>query len=300
MLIVAVFNIKSSYDKKASHLFNDNGLCYCSVIFMASAKIKSISFHPRLAAIFEFIFGLILLGWFVRIGTTSALLMWFFLPVFWWFTLARFVYYSKEIQRGLHLVSLFIFHVGTTSWLLFVDKWSITWDVVVFLKIVLSALSFWILPTTQNDLSFVGKPQRRFRLMLTLFGLSGMWSGVGALIVFNIFPLPLFIWILAGSFLTMIMSVMWWKEYGVTDRRSLLLWTGAVSILVFECAWVIELLPIHYLCTGFIITWLWYVVWLLARFKFSSEGIQWKRQLFFLLGTTIFLIAFLVFFVKWK
>jgi hypothetical protein len=261
---------------------------------------KSLSFHPRLAAFGDLLFSCIMMWWFVNLSHWWVVGVWFIVRLVWWISLARFVYYSKGLRRHLHIFSLLIFYSGATSWLLFIDRDSWVWDGVMLLNIFLPAISFSLLPTTQNDLSFVGKPQRRFRLALSVLGIAGLWSGVGALIAYNIFSVPIFVWIVAVAFITSSVSVVWWKEYGVQDRNSLVMWMVGIFLLVLEFAWIIELWPIHYLSSGLCITWLWYTVWLLARFHLSSEGIQWKKHFIFLSTNAILFLLFILTLVRWK
>jgi hypothetical protein len=262
-------------------------------------KSKTLSFHPKLAAILDIFFGLLMIGWIRHIENVQFLAIWFVVRIVWWAVLVRMVYYSPGLRRFNHVLSLVIFHIGILLWLLFIE-WSFSWYVVAAMSIVFPAISFWLLPVVKTELSFVGKPHRRFRLLLCMIGLAGIWGGVGALNTFNLFSVSIPVWVVGGSILSVVVGIFWWKEYGIKYSRLFWGWVLATTILLMEFSGVIILLPSGFLVNGFMIVWLWYVVWLLGRFHLSSEGINWKKQRWFLGIQLICLSLFLLLSVKWK
>jgi hypothetical protein len=67
-----------------------------------------------------------------------------------------------------------------------------------------------------------------------------------------------------------------------------------------EFSTVLLLLPSGFLVNGFMIVWLWYIFWLLARFHLSADGINWKKHRWFLGIQTALWLVFLLFIIKWK
>lgn len=263
-------------------------------------KIKNFSFHPRLAMGLDLLFGIIMIWWFLKISLWWMVLVWVFVRLIWWGVLSRFVYYSKNVDRPIHFFSLFIFHLGSLGWLLFNDKDITTWYAILALVAFFPSISFFLLPLTHNRLSFVIKPQRRFCLLLSALGIAGIWSAVAASITFNIFRFPLFTMVLFASLITLVTSILWWKNYGYNDKQALTLWTLIMGIFLFEFGYILLLWPIHFFFIGFLISWFWYVCWLIIRFHLSTEGIQWRRQIIFLLTNIVCMIIFLSVFIKWK
>jgi hypothetical protein len=163
-----------------------------------------------------------------------------------------------------------------------------------------SALSFWFLPVVATDLSFVGKPQRRFRFLLTTLGLAGIWSGINAIMIFNLYPIYVWwVWILMATGITTFISGVWWREYGVSSGRAFWCWLAVLFVLFSELAACIMVWPTGYLVNGLIVTWIWYVFWFLGRYQLSQEGMYWKKQLFFLSTNLVALVLFLSLVIRW-
>ena len=68
---------------------------------------------------------------------------------------------------------------------------------------------------------------------------------------------------------------------------------------MIELSWVLSVTPIGYLVFGLFLVWFWYLLWLMARFHFSNEGIIWKKQIPFLILNLGLLLIFVVFIVQW-
>jgi len=60
-----------------------------------------------------------------------------------------------------------------------------------------------------------------------------------------------------------------------------------------ELAWAAQLLPFGYATVGALLTWIWYILQLLVRFHFSERGVDWKKQIPFLVGNIVLMILFL-------
>ncbi len=136
---------------------------------------------------------------------------------------------------------------------------------------------------------------------MSIIGLAGIFQGVGAINSFQIMPgvSPL-VWLAVASVFSAIIAGWWWLEYGAQKNKTFWLWTGFWAILNLELIWAVELLPLGYLVSSLILIWCWYVLWLMVRFNLSKEGIDWRKQIWFLGINSVLFILFLFFIVRWK
>jgi hypothetical protein len=263
-----------------------------------SKKIK-LSIHPKLAAVFDILIGIVLVWFFAQVVTAWwVLLIWFLFRLVWWIALMRFVYYAPVVRRIDHLWSLIAFQVGISTIMLFID-WSVNWYSWGTIFVFGSALSFWLLPAMTSELSFVGKPHTRWCLMLTILGIAGVWSSVGAVVVFYSIRSWIVALILATAW-TVMLSISWWRQYDAPRGAPLLWWGSVMGIIILEISGVMVLWPIGFLLSGMLITWLWYSLWLMGRFYFSNDGINWKKQGSFLIGSLLIMIITIITLGKWK
>jgi hypothetical protein len=260
----------------------------------------SISLHPKLATGLDVLMSLVLLILFKQVHSWFFLYAWFFLRIVWWGVLIRLVYYSPGLQRSRHLVALTIFNGGILCFFLFID-WIWSWYGTAVLFVVGPAISFWLLPVVNTNLSFISKPQKRLRFVLTSIGLAGMWSAICAIASLNVYPfLMWWIWIVVGAVVTGIVSGLWWREYETSPAHNFWIWVGAQVLLIGEVAGVVIMWPSAFLINGLFITWLWYLFWLLGRFHLSQEGIFWKKQIPFLIINAVILGLLLLFVFRWR
>ncbi|MFA7653494.1 MAG: hypothetical protein WCX97_00415 [Candidatus Magasanikbacteria bacterium] len=261
---------------------------------------KNISLHPRLAAGLDLFLGLIFLWWVVRLNAWWMLLLWAVFRVGIWAILIRLVYFSSKIKRWSHFCSLVLFSAGSLMLLIFVE-WSIIWDMVGAAFVAFSALSFWFLPTKEAELSFEFKLYRRWRFLLSVFGLMGIVSGFFALRTFQLFyGVNNFLWTISSAFICALVAWWWWREYGIEFSRRLFIYIGVIFLLMLQLIGVITFWPLGYLVNGLLIIWWWYVLWLLIRFHLSKEGIVWKKQYWFLATNFLAILLFLLLVVRWK
>lgn len=270
-----------------------------TVIQNTTTKKIRISIHPKLAAVLDVLIGIGLV-WIFNHTLTSwwMMIVWVLARVVWWIILMRGVYYAQAIRRTDHLRSLLAFQIGVSITILFID-WTLNRYIWGALLVLAPALSFWLLPTHASDLSFVAKPLTRWCLMLTVIGIAGVWSGAAAITVFYSFWYWIIVWI-AATLWTMVLSVVWWREYDAPRDRQLLLWILGVGSILLEISAVLLLWPIGFLIIGVLITWLWYLLWQLGRFYFSTEGIEWRKQLRFLISNVVLIIIVIVGIARWK
>lgn len=263
-------------------------------------KAKLISFHPKLAAILDGLFSVAMIWWIAKIGTPTMLLVWFIFRAGWWVALVECMYYPPSISRLKHWVALIIFNLGLTSFLVFID-WQVAWYLAAAIFVLAPLFSFWLVPAREDELSVLAKPQRRARFLMSVIGLAGIWSGVAAMITFQIISQSsTLLLISSAAVVTALVSVWWWAEYGSELNKNLLYSALVILLVIFELSYVVALWPVGYLVAGFFITWVWYDLWILLRFSFSKEGIDWRRQKTFLLINVILAIIFLSLIVRWR
>lgn len=147
-----------------------------------------------------------------------------------------------------------------------------------------------------------GKPFRRFLmmvLMFDLFSLSTTAFAVGMLGVLlpgkNIF----FLIALALGIVASLITLLVWRLYYEASWQTFFLWAGLIVLIVTELAWVIHLLPLGYVVSGFFLTWCLYIVQLLIRFHFTEKGIVWREQRTFLVCSVGLILMLLLFYVRW-
>lgn len=142
------------------------------------------------------------------------------------------------------------------------------------------------------------KPYRRMRMMLWVFDAYAIVVTLFALTVF--FPhIPFWILHLSGAIVFAGASHMIWRMYASAPLPQAAIWMAVVGLLLSELIWVFSVLPFGYLVSGFLVTWIWYLMQILIRFHFTTRGIEWKRQGVFLGVNVILFITLLVWIVRW-
>jgi len=261
---------------------------------------KKISFHPKFAAGMDALISALMFWALSIIGVWWLLAAWFFVRIVLWAILVRFVYYPKEISRVRHFISLCVFAAGSTLFLLFIE-WAWAWRLMVLASIIFSAWSFWLLPPVESKLPFMPKPHRRWLLFLNLFGIAGMWSGVYAVSAFQIlYNISAWVWVILISLIVTAISGWWWWEYGVPRDKRFFIWLAVWFVMMVELSRGVMFLPMGFFASGFFLTWIWYCLWLFARFNFTKEGINWKKQRLFIISNLSLMILFLIFVARWK
>ncbi len=260
---------------------------------------KNLSFHPHLGAGLDLVFGLIFWWWLRGVNTAWVLGVWVLFRALLWGLLVWLVSYVPGLKRWQHFVTLCLFLLGTTSLLLFIE-WPAVWSLVGFSLAFFPAFSFWLLPSTSAQPAFIAKPYRRWRLLMSTFGLLGMWSGGYAIATLQVFPFTTWLFVLAASVLSTVVALWWLLEYGAEINRVFWLWIAAIFLIILELSTVLFLWPIGYFVSGFLLVWFWYIVWIMARFHLSTLGINWKKQIYFFVGNGLFILLFLLLVVRWR
>jgi hypothetical protein len=153
-----------------------------------------------------------------------------------------------------------------------------------------------------EGLSFVKKPFRRFVMIVWVFDAYALFSCLFAVGVLFQSEWPVwleFILIPASALVAGYISGEIWKMYVVGDKKAFLFWRVIIGFFVAELFWSLRLLPYGYLISGVILVWIWYVLQMLIRFHFQPQGILWKKQLPFLIGSAMVFILLAFFFVRW-
>jgi hypothetical protein len=266
----------------------------------AKLSFKSISLHPKFAGFLDVFVGLIFLLSLNKMSVWWILLIAVGVRLFWWMILLRLVYYPPNLKRFWHLLTLVVFHLGTVILLLFVE-WKISWYLVGVIYLVFPLVSFFLLPSkSASQLSFVLKPYRRWRFWMNLFGLYGIWAGVYAAISLQILNVSYWTPLVTASLATAIISAWWWQEYQIEKNSRFWWWVLGIGILILEVSWVLFRWPLGYFTNDLILIWLWYDIWLLARFHLVPAGINWRKQNLFFIINGVLLLSFLILIVKWK
>ena len=240
-----------------------------------------------------------LVWWLASLNAWWVLIVWFLFRLLLSALLFYLVYYPAPSSRWRHFLSSLVFDFGLLLFLIFVE-WSVSWYLLAAIFITAPAFGFWLLPAEQTGLTFKFKPYRRWLLLMNALGLAGIWSGLGAVISFQIFNLSPWFWLIGGAVITTAISGWWWWEYKVEYNNKFKLWLAVLFLLMLELVWVMMLWPLGYLAGGLILTWFWYNLWLLIRFHLSKEDIIWKKQTWFLAVNSVLLVVFLALVVKWK
>ena len=261
--------------------------------------LKNLSLHPKLAAVLDAIVNIIMLWRVPLIHSWWTLLILVVVRVAAWSFLIRLVYYPPEVSRLRHFISLIIFLLGVLAMMLFVD-WRYNWYLLDGFFIFLPMLSFWLLPAQEDKLFLMSKHHRRWLFLMNVFGMGGIWNGLTAMIAFQVLNISSWFLVLPVVVVSTMVAVWWWYEYGLKLDRKFWMWTVMFALALVEMSWVILLNPFGNFAQGLILTWIWYILWLVIRFYLSKEGIDWKRQKWFLGFNLLLLILFLVFLVRWN
>ncbi len=262
-------------------------------------NLSKLSLHPRLAGLLDFLISLVFLYLLRFVAEWWWLSFWIAVRIVLWGLMLYLVYYAAQLKRLSHFISLGLFGLGSTLLLAFIDhNWP--WYVMAVVFAIIPAVSFWLLPRADQNLSFNSKPERRIQLMMTTAGLAGLWAGSSASIAFHIFiGVPWWQW-LGGAIIATLVSCFWWREYALAVRFPFVTAATAIFLLVLEFSWILSWWPVGYITSGLLQAWWWYVLWLLLRFYLSPEGIFSRRQSAFFILNALTLIISLIFIIRWR
>jgi hypothetical protein len=209
----------------------------------------------------------------------------------------RFLCRVKKIERG--ILPILLTTVFSFISLISIIEWDfLNWPFIILIGFIILILMQSIVSIDKGFLHIQQKPYRRIMVLIWSFDVYAMVATIFGLSLF--FPIiPFWILTLICGAIFGLISFMVWRMYFDIKFKQTLVWVFLISFLMIELVWVIHLLPFGYLVSGFFITWLWYILQLLVRFHFSSKGVVWKKQIWFLLSNFLLYIFLLVFFVRW-
>ncbi len=266
----------------------------------STTKVRKFSLHPKLAAAIDFLLNVATLFWFPHLDSWQWFMAWFLIRAALWAAFIALVYYPPELSRWRHFWSLILFNFGLIVSLSIFVEWAVAWYLLMGIFVIFSASSFWLLPAGDEPLSFYRKPFRRWLFLMDAFGMAGFWCGIYALMQFQLWQAALYPFLeFVGALFTAIISLWWWRAYGIEFSERFWISAAAMFLLVFELAWVVTRWPLGFMVSGLMIIWFWYVWWLLMRFNLTKEGIDWKKQRFFLVSSGLLLILFTLL-AKWN
>ncbi|KKW41831.1 MAG: hypothetical protein UY92_C0013G0030 [Candidatus Magasanikbacteria bacterium GW2011_GWA2_56_11] len=143
---------------------------------------------------------------------------------------------------------------------------------------------------------FMHKAGRRIIMTLWVFTVySWTTAVVGVKIFFPGFPGLLASLLIAGY--AALATIMIWTHYQPFRLPLYRLPLSILTLVMAEATLVIIELPFGYLATALLLTWMWYLAQLLLRFHLSPEGVQWRRQAWFLAGNAV-LYALVAYFIQ--
>ncbi|MFH1789509.1 MAG: hypothetical protein ABH832_00335 [bacterium] len=263
-------------------------------------KFNKISLHPRFSSIID-----IFINIFYIYAVTTVKSWWVLMALligkqFVHFIILSATYHPTKAIRWRNFFSLFILNLGVIMSIIFLE-WKVAIYILGAVYIILSASSTWMLPNSGIGVSLAIKPHLRWRFISTVFGLAGTMTGVQAIMVFQVaYRVNNWIWFALLAIVSVLIAIWWWWEYDIKYNKLFLLSALIFFLIMIEIIAVVALLPLGYLISGLILTWIWYIVWLLFRFNMSSEGINWKKQSRFIISNLLIFILFLFFIAKWK
>lgn len=267
---------------------------------MLQRALRIISLHPKLAATLDLLVGLVFLWFTSAVRGWYGIVIWIIARLFWWVLLSQLMFYPSYEKRFHHWLSLLFFQVGIAAYFVFLEP-GVAYALISILFIALPFYSFWLVPERADTLPVVAKSHRRWRLMQSVVGVAGLWTGIFALITFQIISerLHSVLTVGAGIIATAFITSWWWYEYKVAVTKKFWLLNALMIVILSELAFVSILLPWGYLVAGLLFGWIWYVLWIMLRFHLSNDGINWSRQRWFVIINGVVFAMFLLFLVRW-
>lgn len=153
--------------------------------------------------------------------------------------------------------------------------------------------------TQRETMTYTYKPFRRFIMMMWVFDAYALSTTFFALVALLPSTLLFFIMNVLTGLMFGGISLMIWRLYFHVEIKKFVLWMLLMVFIAIELTWIVHLLPFGYLASGFLVTWVWYVIQLLTRFHFSEKNIVWKDQISFLVTNAILYGLILFFFIRW-
>lgn len=247
------------------------------------------------------------LGALVAAISLVALTTWLFLPrqgVFIastaiWILLLILLYrfFKKKVEWKEQLVAISIITPITSSGLVSVIEVPLLRWVVIALVCVLLGFLYGSGIAGETPW-FTGKPYRRFVTMTWVFNVYAGMSFLFALITFFHSPVLFWIAVTAAGLFSGFIAFMIWRLYFDPLLPPTIIWAIILTLIIVELTWVVHFLPLGYSVTAFFITWIWYLMQLFIRFHLN-RGIEWRKQLRFVVANSVLCILLFVLYARW-
>lgn len=273
----------------------------------AVERKKSRGLPPVFAGLIELVLGIIFAFWFLRSLPSYSLVIFFSFRILLYVPLVFLTRFPPVLSRFAHWFSLLLYQIGFTILLLITDQTSsfgtvsILWYIMLFFGSVIPALSFFAVPRLQSELAFMGRPHMRLGIGMMLLGLGGIWSGIGAVITFNLYPaLWWAFFVVGGAFISALTAGIGWWWYLRDSLRRIVKASLLIFWVMLQWGLLLSFWPLGFLFCGLFAAWFWYIVWLTVRYYLSDDGIAWPRHGYFLMTHMTTLLILLVAIVRWR
>jgi hypothetical protein len=256
---------------------------------------------PRVQTVVSSIVGILAIAFYAAILSFPSRAVFFSLSLIWtafFFFIVRRL--SRRMEDRLFHIALSIATMLACLALLALADWRpLQWFAVALAGCAACVLSWMSMEQAHSEgVVHEWKELRRLKMMLITFD-----AGIAATALFAIslfFPaVPFWILNFLGGVAYAAAAFFVWRLYYNTEFRAHAPWMLLFLIAMIECVWAVHLLPFGYFVSGMLVTWLWYVLQLLARFHFAAQGIIWKNQRWFLAVNAAAYIAVLLYIVRW-
>ncbi len=226
-------------------------------------------------------------------------------PKMWVLLLVGFVWigslvvmsiFPASFRKKVSLLPLIIITAMSFVLLASIVEWTgLSWFLRLASGFIIGFLFFQQKQRQRNILAHARKPFRRINMMLWVFVGYTFLTIIFAFHLF--FPgIPFWLFLIFAAVGMSTISFMIWRLYYDLEFKQSLIWLLLVGVVIVELVWVMNVLPFGYFVSGFLVTWIWYILQLLLRFHFSKRGIDWKKQTKFLIfnGVLFFVCMFLI------
>lgn len=214
--------------------------------------------------------------------------------------LESFYFYVKKTRAWKEPIGLlsFLLLISQIGLVTIIEHFWVRWFVILLSGVVVGIL-YGAGVTRGDTLSTLQKPYRRFVMSAWVLCIFGIMSSFYALELFLPSPgLFIFLLLMGGTIMGYVASSVW-VMYFPRPRKVFLLWMVLIGFVGMQLLWALHFLPLGYLTLGVFLTWAWYLLVLFSRFHWDEQGVEWKKQIPFVLTNTAILVILVLFFVRW-
>jgi hypothetical protein len=240
----------------------------------------------------------------LAVALFSLMMLFPFRPVFFTVGIGWTAVFALALRRlsrlagGLPIVPIAVSTTLASLALLTLVEWPpLRWFVVLFSG-ALAALMTALALGHHGAIVYEAKRVRRLFTMLWVFDAFAAATMLFALGIF--FPhLPFSPFAVIGGAAFAAASFLIWRLYHEMTIRESGAWVGVFALIFAELFWAMHRLPFGSFAAGVLLTWLWYIATLLARFHFAPQEIVWRQQRWFLLANAALYILAVLWYVRW-